>query len=70
MNETSVAYICPTHSDVRQSAPGKCPVCGMPLVPENARFRFLRHMLGNPRHLAIMAALMAALMALAMLLMR
>jgi hypothetical protein len=27
------AYWCPMHLDVRSSAPGKCPICGMALVP-------------------------------------
>ena len=66
----AASYICPMHSDVRQSTPGKCPTCGMALVPENARFALLRHMLGNPLHIAIMVALMAAVMAAAMMLMR
>ena len=26
-------YGCPMHPGVRQSAPGKCPKCGMPLGP-------------------------------------
>jgi hypothetical protein len=30
----TTAYICPMHSDVRQSPSGKCPRCGMALVPE------------------------------------
>jgi hypothetical protein len=66
----TTAYICPMHSDVRQSASGKCPRCGMALVPENTRFALLRHMLGSPLHLVIMAGLMVALMAAAMMLMR
>ena len=63
------ANVCPMHSDVRQSTPGKCPHCGMALVPENTRFALLRHMFGNPLHIAIMVALMAAAMAAAMMLM-
>lgn len=26
-------YTCPMHPEIRQDAPGKCPICGMPLVP-------------------------------------
>jgi hypothetical protein len=70
MTASITAYICPMHSTVRQGAPGKCPTCGMPLVPENARFRLLRHMLGKPLHLAAMAGAMVALMAAAMVMMR
>ena len=63
-------YTCPMHSDVHEAAPGKCPRCGMALVAEGARFALLRHMLGSPRHLAVMVAVMAALMAGAMMMMR
>jgi hypothetical protein len=57
----TTAYICPMHSDVRQSASGKCPRCGMALVPENTRFALLRHMFGSPLHIIIMAAVMVAI---------
>ena len=72
MDDTSptTAYICPMHSQVRQSTPGKCPTCGMPLVSEHARFALLQHMLGKPFHLAAMVVGMIALMAAAMMLMR
>ncbi len=66
----ATSYICPMHSDVRQGAPGKCPRCGMALLPEKTRFALLRHMFGSPLHLVIMGGLMAALMAAAMMLMR
>lgn len=26
-------WICPTHQDIREYHPGKCPECGMELVP-------------------------------------
>jgi hypothetical protein len=42
----------------------------MSLVPEGTRFALLHHMLGNPLHLAVMAAVMIAIMAGAMMLMR
>jgi hypothetical protein len=58
------------HSDVRQPLPGKCPKCGMALVAENTRFAFLRHILGNPLHLAVMGTIMVVLMAAAMMLVR
>jgi Heavy metal binding domain len=63
-------YFCPMHSDIRQPDPGKCTKCGMDLVPEGTRFALLRHMVGSPRHLAMMAALMAVVMAAAMMLMK
>jgi len=63
-------YYCPMHPDTRQPGPGKCTKCGMDLVAEGARFALLRHMVGSPRHLAIMAVLMAVAMAAAMMLMK
>ncbi|HET7833309.1 MAG TPA: heavy metal translocating P-type ATPase [Gallionella sp.] len=29
-----VTYVCPMHPEIRQSAPGSCPKCGMALEPE------------------------------------
>jgi hypothetical protein len=63
-------YTCPMHSAVRQPQPGKCPTCGMALLPEGTRFAFLRHMMSNPLHIAIMAAVMILTMAAAMMMMR
>jgi hypothetical protein len=63
-------YTCPMHPDVRQAGPGKCPQCGMALLPEGTRFVMLRHMLSNPMHRVIMAAVMVALMAAAMMMLR
>jgi Heavy metal binding domain len=69
MGETPMpaVYICPMHAEVREPRPGRCPTCGMGLVPEGARFKFLRHMLGNPVHVAIMAGIMVVVMAAAMM---
>jgi P-type Cu+ transporter len=47
-------YICPMRPSVRQSSPGKCPKCGMALVPESARFALLRT--SHPVHLVVMRA--------------
>jgi hypothetical protein len=58
------------HPDIRQPASGKCPKCGMDLLPEGTSFAMLRHMLSNPLHLVVMAAIMLALMAAAMMVMR
>jgi Heavy metal binding domain len=63
-------YFCPMHSDIRQPSPGKCTKCGMDLVPEGTRFALLRHMVGSPRHLAMMVALMAVAMVIAMMVMK
>jgi hypothetical protein len=61
-------YVCPMHSDVRLAHPGKCPTCGMALLPEGTRFALLRHMFSSPLHLTIMVVVMLALMAAAMML--
>jgi hypothetical protein len=66
----AAAYSCPMHPGVRQAQPGRCPTCGMNLVAEGARFKFLRHMLGSPMHIAVMAAIMIAVMATAMMMLR
>jgi len=59
-------HVCPMHADVRQPGPGKCPSCGMALLPEGARFGMLRHIARSPLMLAIMAAIMAAVMIMMM----
>lgn len=64
------AFVCPMHPSVRLAKPGKCPKCGMDLMPEGTRFGLLRHMMSSPLHLLIMAALMIAVMAVGMMLMR
>ena len=63
-------FVCPMHASVRQFGPGKCPTCGMALLPEGTRFGMLRHMVGSPVHLAVMAIAMAVLMAAGMMILR
>jgi hypothetical protein len=60
-------YICPMHKDVRQAGPGKCPQCGMALLPEGTHFAMLRHMFSNPLPLMVMGAIMVVLMIAAMM---
>jgi len=60
------AYLCPMHADVRQAGPGKCPRCGMDLLPEGTRFGLVRHMLSSPLHITVMVIAMVALMAAVM----
>jgi hypothetical protein len=60
-------YLCPMHSDVRESTAGRCPHCGMRLVPEGTRFGLLHHMFSSPRHMAVMVAVMLAVMAAVMM---
>ena len=64
---TGQMYVCPMHSNVRQPSIGKCPKCGMALVPEGTRFGVIRHMMGSPLHLAIMGGVMIAVMAVIMM---
>lgn len=34
---TETIYTCPMHPEVRQKGPGKCPGCGMDLIPEKRK---------------------------------
>ncbi|MCW8444467.1 copper-translocating P-type ATPase [Fluoribacter gormanii] len=43
-------YTCPMHPEIRQSAPGSCPICGMALEPEgvsaeqeNPEYKSMKH---------------------------
>jgi hypothetical protein len=65
-----LVYTCPMHRDARQPGPGKCPKCGMALLPEGTRFGLVRHMLSSPMHLIVFGAAMVALMAAAMMILR
>ncbi len=67
MDQEQVAgqvYLCPMHRDVRRQGPGKCPKCGMDLLPEGTRFGMLRHLTKSPLMLVIMAVIMLAIMAM------
>ena len=59
-------YLCPMHREVRQQGPGKCPKCGMGLLPEDTRFGMLRHMTKSPLMLVLMAVVMLAILAIFM----
>jgi hypothetical protein len=60
-------YLCPMHSEVRQPNAGKCPKCGMDLLPEGTRFGMLRHMVKSPVLLIVMAAIMVAIMVMTLM---
>jgi Heavy metal binding domain len=32
--DAGAVYTCPMHADVHSSSPGKCPKCGMTLLPQ------------------------------------
>jgi len=67
LNNSGSTYICPMHPSVRQSSPGKCPKCGMALVPESTRFALLQHLTSNPVHLVVMALIMLAVISTVMM---
>jgi hypothetical protein len=72
MNQSQNAgkvYLCPMHPEVRQPNSGKCPKCGMDLLPEGTKFGMLRHMVKSPLMLSIMAAVMLAIMIAIMIVM-
>lgn len=66
-HEASKLYVCPMHSDVRQPTPGKCPKCGMELLPEGTSFGMLRHIIKNPLMIIVMVVVMLAIMAAIMM---
>jgi len=64
MNQSQNAgklYHCPMHPEVRQPSSGKCPKCGMDLLPEGTRFGMLRHMIKSPLMVVIMVTVMVAI---------
>lgn len=63
-------FYCPTQRDVRQTAEGKCPHCGMELIREGSRFGIVRHTLSNRLHIAVTVVLMVVVMALVMMMKR
>lgn len=60
-------YLCPMHPEVRQPNSGKCPKCGMDLLPEGTKFAMLRHIVKSPLMTIIMVAVMVATMAAIMM---
>ena len=55
------------HSEVRQPNSGKCPKCGMDLLPEGTRFGILRHVIKSPLMVINMVTVMVAIMAAIMM---
>jgi hypothetical protein len=65
MNQSQNAgqvYLCPMHPEVRQPSPGKCPKCGMDLLPEGTKFAMLRHMSKSPVMIVIVVAIVVAIL--------
>jgi hypothetical protein len=60
-------FLCPMHREVRQPNPGKCPKCGMDLLPEGTRFGMLRHMTKSPMMILVMGVIMVAIMVMVMM---
>ena len=59
-------YTCPMHKDVRQTGPGKCPTCGMALMPEGTRFAMARHMLSSPMPFVVIGAVIIVVVTVAL----
>lgn len=45
-----MTYVCPMHPEVIQDTPGRCPKCGMKLVPEAEASSHSDHMSANPEN--------------------
>jgi Heavy metal binding domain len=43
-------YTCPMHAEIRQDEPGRCPICGMDLVPASAEGSGEQHRHHDPGH--------------------
>jgi hypothetical protein len=67
LNKSHPIYLCPMHTNIRQSFPGVCRKCGMPLVSENTHFALLQHMTSNRLHLIVMLLLILVVMASVMM---
>ena len=49
-DEVPIGWVCPMDRDVRAASPGKCPRCGMPLVPGIPPFQeFPTRLTTNPK---------------------
>ncbi len=63
-------YTCTMHPDIQQPAPGRCPRCGMGLVPANGAWSAgagLRHMIGMCLNWKVLGALGAVAVAVFLL---
>ena len=46
-DSTKTIYVCPMHPEIQQNNPGRCPECGMNLVPAKQK-RDVNH--GQGKH--------------------
>jgi len=63
-------YTCPMHPDIQQPSPGRCPRCGMGLVPANgapSAGANLRHMFGMCLNWKVLGGLGAVALAIFLL---
>jgi len=37
LKEKAIFYTCPMHPQIHEAKPGRCPICGMNLVPEESK---------------------------------
>src|SRR3989344_3088091 len=49
MNKEQI-YTCPMHPRVKKNEPGRCPACGMELIPEERESKHTRHEMGKTNH--------------------
>jgi hypothetical protein len=63
-------YACSTHPGMRRAGAGRCPVCGMPLVPWAPPPGPLRELLADPLNVIVVVTAMMTLLAVATTLMR
>lgn len=61
-------YACPMHPDIFKAGPGKCPDCGMDLLPEGTRFAMARHMMAGPMPFVVGGVALLAIVTATMLL--
>ncbi len=59
-----MTFTCPMHREVRQEGPGKCPKCGMPLVPVDNK-RSASQWSSNPLAMCLNPKVLAGLAVLA-----
>src|SRR5712692_9554073 len=45
-----VVYSCPMHPDVKSNSPGKCPICGMQLIPVSSSSSRSGHAMAHGTH--------------------
>lgn len=50
IQEGGIIYTCPMHPEVIKNEPGRCPACGMELIPEERESEHAKHDMGKEPH--------------------